>query len=302
MSTPAHQVIERLSHVTPFGLGLWDTAAGRLLSEGLGVTLHALRGTGVGGSVAAVANRLGIFVARGLPGLREWESGSGDAEFWASLPPPLPFLVEVRDRWRRFVPFALHLELPAPRGPVLPPCVADLWLPDPASSSPPRAPAYVPLFSTSSRPVPVGVAAVRAALVDGGTGAPAEHAVLEVRESGRLLGRGVADERGEVAALFAYPEFPDDSPASPPDGAASPPAGIGHAWALEISVRYRRDLPTYSPDPVGTTLADLCELMQQPRATILSISPPAETLEAVLRYGEELVVGERGASLRIAPP
>lgn len=310
MSTPAHVVIETLTYVAPFGLGLWDVAAGKLVSEDLEVRVFALSARGAYGPITAIANHSGVFVGQNFPLLRDFEAGAGDAEFWSSLPPSTPYLVEVRDPLRRYTPFVMRVDLPR-RGLAVPRCVAALMPPPPFPPSPPTAPAYVPVFGTAARRVPAGMTAVRATLFDADTGGPAELAVLEVRESGRLIGRGISDARGEVAAVFAYPEPPDAPPASSP--VSSPlhsPFGASatgaqpltqQTWALDIALRYQRNLPRYTPDRAKPALADLCEIIEQPLAVVTS-SPPTILSPATLRYGQELVLGaEHGAQLFIRP-
>ena len=306
MTAPAHVVIERFTHMTPFGLGLWDSASGALVSEGLSVRVRALADTQVASTTMATATRSGLFAAHGLQRLRAFESGSDGLEAWAIASPPRPHLVDVRDDTGRFLPFAMHVLLPA-RGLALPPCVDALWpieLPSPLAHSPVSAtvPSYVPLFSTPARVVPAGRAIVRARiLLDRTNGAPAAWAVLELRHAGRLLARGIADARGEVAAMFAYPEPPDPPPTSPGGGAAQTVPLSNQSWPIEITVRHRADLPTY-PAGVRDAVADLCELLQQPTTAVFTSSPLAPLTEATLRYGEELVLGApSGAELFISP-
>jgi hypothetical protein len=301
MRAPAHVVIETVTHVTLFGLGLWDAATNRLVSDGMEVRIFRLAGTRPVEPVLARANRRGIFVARGVAGLRALEAGAGDDAFWGALPPPRPFLVEVRDLLERYTSFVVHVGLPAGRGLTVPPCIAEL-APLESVASPPPLPVYVPLFGTAARTVHAGMTAVRATLVDAVTRRPAESAVLEVRESGRVIARGIGDARGEVAAVFAYPEPPAAPPSSPPGPAARPQPLAAQTWDLDISVRYRRDLPRYTPDPARPPLADLCDVIAQPPAAVTTSSPPITVAAVTLRYGEELVLGgDAGAELLISP-
>jgi hypothetical protein len=295
--------LETLTHVAPFGLGLWDTATARLIADGLTVRVYALAGAKAVEPRLALANQRGIFVATGLRGLREFEAGPGDEAFWSAAPTPRPFLAEVRDTLARFTPFVLHVEAPS-RGPVLPGCADELWPAQAPPASPPSPPRYVPLFASPSRPVPAGMTAVRAALVDAGTGGPAGFAMLEVRESGRLVGRGIADQRGEVAAVFAYPEPPVPPPASPPAGASGAQPLARQTWRIDIVVRYRRDLPRYRPDPGRSALPDLCEVVRQPPAAVATGPPsPGTLVGATLRYGEDLVLGaDAGATQLLISP
>lgn len=298
-------VVETLTRVAPFGLAFWDDALGRLVSEDIAVRLFAMAGARATSPVRAVPNRADVFVAHGLAGQRAFEFGAGDDDFWATLWPTQPYLVEVVDARSRYMPFVMALRLPAPRGRAMPACVDDMWprLIESPLGSPMAAPtpASVPLFSTSARMVPAGMAVVRATLVDAETRRPAEYAMLEIRSLGRLLSRGVADARGEVAALFAYPEPATPTPTSPPSSPPSPPLSA-QTWTLDVTVRYRRDLARYSPDPARPPVAELCELLHQPLATLSTASPPAALTEATLRYGEDLVLGaDAGAELFISP-
>jgi hypothetical protein len=120
----------------------------------------------------------------------------------------------VYDPIGRFLPFVMHVDLRDEPGLLVPPCTAAAALT--TDASPPEKPAFVPLLNTPARTPPAGTAVVRASLRDGDTGQPAAFAMLEVREAGRAIGRGVADERGEVAVMFAYPEPSALPPWSPP--------------------------------------------------------------------------------------
>jgi hypothetical protein len=295
MTAPANVLLEELTRITPFGLGLWDVVTGRLVSDGLAVRIFRLVEGRALDAVNAYPNRSGIFVAQNFPSLRAFEASSGNN--WAIASPAPVFLAEVRDATGRFTPFVMHVALPT-RGLVFPECTSDV-LSEPIPPSPPMGPAYTPLFSTPSRPVPAGRAAVRATLYVAGANKPAPFAVLEVRdpESGRRLARGVANEGGEVVAMFPYPE-PSSPPASSPP--ASPPVGViaaprpltDQAWPLEIAVRYARNVRLYDTDRAKPPLADLCDVMRQPLATVTAAtSPPVTLSEATLRYGEDLILG-----------
>lgn len=303
MSALGHVVIERFTHVAPFGLGLWDAASGSLVSDGFEVRVYTMSNAEPHSPVVAAANRAGFFVAQNFLSLHAFEAGVGDEAFWSALPAARSYLVEVRDTLSRYTPFVMHVDLPAPRGLVVPRCFA---------SSPPTATGYVPLFPTASRPVPAGMAVVRATLYDADSGKPARLAVLEVRDAGRLLGRGISDDRGEVAAIFAYPEPPDPPADSPPPGSplASPIGASMRAqplatqvWRLDISVRYERLEPTWRPDASRPPLVDVCEALAQ-RPAVIALSPPVTLIPAQLEYGRELVLGARPrtrVSVRPAP-
>ena len=306
MTAPAHVVIEEFTHVTPFGIGLWDVVGKGLVSEGLSVRVRALAGTEVASTTMAAATRSGVFAVHGLDRLRAFESGSQGLDSWIVPSPPRPHLIDVRDGAGRFVPFALHILLPV-RGLATPPCVDALWpieVASPLATSPASAavPMYVPIFSTPARDTPAGRATVRARiLTDRASEDAAAYAVIELRHAGALLARGIADARGDVVAMFAYPEPPDPPPTSPGGGSTPPVPLVNQSWPIEVAVRYRADLPSY---PVGAADAvpDLCDVLQQPIIAVFTSSPIAPLTEATLRYGETLVLGApSGAELFISP-
>jgi hypothetical protein len=287
VSAPLLVALERVVRVAPFGLGLWDMVAGRLVTDGLSVRVFRLWNDRPAEWGQAGPNRSGVFVAHRLPWLSDLGAGTGATDPWPVLSPAQPYLVEVRSDLGQYTPFVLHVTLPELPGMVTSPCMIALAMPEPTPASPPAEWAFVPLFSAPARPVPAGMAAVRATMLDADTRKPAEPAVLEIRESGELIGRGISDQKGRVLAVFPYPEPTAD-----------------RTWGLEIAIRYRRDLPRYGADPTRPPLAELCEIMQQPTATSVttSDSPPRPLAEAQLLYGEELVLAAAsGGEVLVSP-
>jgi len=301
MTSPPFVRLETMTYTAPLGVGFWDAASHRLVSDGLAVTVHSLVDGSVVRSRVARAGRSGIFAAQGFDELRTFEAGSGDDAFWASPPATREYLVEVQDGLGQFTSFVMHVDIPA-RGLVMPACVSDLWPMDPAS--PPTSPiaspliekplVYVPLFNAPARVIPARLAVVRATLLDAATGDAAVWAVLELRYEGMLVGRGIADEEGQVVVAFPFPE-PTTPIASSPSG-ASPTAQplTNQSWPIDVDVRYAAHLPTYA---VGTTkqpvaLADLCEILHQPLTTArTSLSPLSHPITGdTLRFGEALTV------------
>jgi hypothetical protein len=291
VNSSLHPVIDRVTRVAPFGLGLWDSTAARLVSEGFVVRVYAIAaGGGFVRPVPALPGRAGIFVPHDLFG-----PGSFD-EAWrppAASPPAGGWLVEVRDPLDRYLSFVLHVDQVEAQGLLTPSCLADLAVPDPGTA---RLPAYVPLFRLASSPVPAGMAAVRGSFVDAPTGKRGRYAVMEVAEPGRVLARGIADDRGEALAVFPYPEVPAPPPWSPPGAPSGPLRLADQSWPIEVTVRYRRDLPRYTLDPSRPALPDVCELIHQPPATVSTSSPPIAIGGLRLRYGEELVLGGAGSA------
>ena len=296
---PTPAVIETQYLVAPFGLGLFDAALGRFVSEGLVVRLLRRIGGDLAPPITARATRRDLFTAQDLPGLRGFEAGG-------LLSPPMPWLVEVRDIWSRYTPFVIEALLPHAGLLLQAPCTAALW-PQPLTSPASPLPQGVPLLGHPARPVAAGQALVRATLRDADSGAPAAWAVLEVALDGRLLGRGVADARGEVAASFPWPEpadpLPVFSPGSPP-GPPAPAHPLDQArWPVQIAVRWQRGLPLHHTDPAQPDLPELCALLTQPLAALsVATSPPEPLHEALLRYGQTLVLAaDAGARMLVHP-
>jgi hypothetical protein len=289
-------VLSRLSRTAPLGLRFWDEATGRVVGDGLVVTAYQpdspLR------RIEAQVNRSGVYVLSGLPGLSEVEFGSGDDAFWSAPPAKATFKIEVVDSWQRFVPFLLTVEAPV-KGVVT--------SPEAEGGSPPATSSGISLYSTASRSVPAAMAVLRADLREwraGGNheGEPARWAVLEARLAGRLIARGVADEKGSVAMLFAYPPPVTHPLGSPP--AISPPGAEGPAlrdqqWPIELSASFDGLNPVppfpnwpYAPYPRWPALPDLADVLSQSAATLWADCERQEVLtEAMLSFGRELVVG-----------
>lgn len=299
--------LDRLTRVAPLGLRFRDVASGALVGDGLNVRVYPLgRSTA---SVAAVANRKGVYVLHHAAGLRTLEGGRGDREFWDGLPPRKSFVIEVSDGERRFQPFHFTEQLPiegiyqwigaAPASPPLSPPSALL-----------AAPTSIPLYSSPVRSVPAGMAVLRADLWDAFQDAPAAWAVVEGYLDDQLIVRGIADEQGRIALIFPYPaprSFVVTSPPASP--ASSPPAATGPAlteqvWPISLRARYTSDRPVLSPpDPFEQKpeLPDLRFTLSQPPATIWKDAAFTEPLlEVSLRYGRELVL--KSETITTSPP
>jgi hypothetical protein len=277
--SPAPRLLERLTRVTPFGIRFWDDATGAVVADGLRVEVYP---TGEPERrTAAVANRVGTFVAARLGGPRDprFEFGAGDDAFWSAVR-ARPYTVEVTDRSGRFVPFLVEHPLPT-RGHVVPLCLPQ---------SPPETP-VLPLYSMTSRPVPSGMAVIRAELRHQvsvsatRTGfEPAAWAVLEARVAGQPPAYGIADRGGRAAIVLPYPE-PVTSPARP----ASPPdsnqrALVNQKWKVSLDVFFHPEAPI--PD-----LPDLCRTLAQPRGALWEDVAGGRPLgERTLQFGRELIV------------
>jgi hypothetical protein len=270
---PSPTILERLTRVAPLGLQFWDPVTRSPITEGLVVSaLPKISSGEPGPSQFAIPNRSGVFVFHHLPGLREAEFGTGDAAFWATLPPPKFFQITVTDLQRHFLPFQFEAQAPFQKlfqgicaeSPPAPP------LPDQPSQA-------IPLFSTPIRPVAGGLAVIRTTLVTG-NGAPAAWALLEASSQGELLARGMADAQGRVALFFPYPSFVTLSPLQP-----RPPL-TAQVWPLELSA-------FFTLSPPSPFVPDLCQVLAQPPVTLLwNLSPPIPLGQVLLEFGKELIV------------
>jgi hypothetical protein len=265
-------VSERLTYVTPLGLGFVDSATGRRVSDGLVVRVDG---------IPAHANRVGIFIVPHVPGLAAAERGAGDEAYWASLPAEARVRVEVDDALGRFLPFGFDADVPA-RG-----------LFTLACGSPVEA-EQIELFSGPARAIPAGIAAVRAELWDDGAERPAAWALLEASAPGLAPARGMADAHGRVTILFPYPE-PSGLDGSPPSPQRRPLAA--QTWQIELRAFAAPQPPTTRSRP------DYCTVLTQPPALLHGGSPPgAPVIEATLEYGRELVVRTPPASTLVLTP
>ncbi|HEY3079920.1 MAG TPA: hypothetical protein VGM69_08435 [Chloroflexota bacterium] len=283
---PGYRVLERATHVAPLGLRFWDAVAGAAVGDGLEVVARSLEDPTR--RVEAEANRSGVYVFHRLPGLRVAEAGTGDAAFWASPPATRRFVVEVADRAGRFVPLCFEAEAPT-RGLF---SLACLPLDSPPASPPAGRPLGVRLYSSAERPVPPGLAALRAELWDPLAERPAAWAVLETRVEGLPVARGLADERGRLVVIVPYPEPLSTGLGSPPgpDGLHSPPASrrlTEQSWPVTLRARY-------AARPGASGVPDLCDLLAQPPAPLWADTARTEQLvEARLLFGQELVLRTR---------
>jgi hypothetical protein len=264
----------------------WDQGVARLFHNRGGLpsfpTLPAAQ------QVMATPNRSGIYVFRELPGLREVEQGAGDDDFWNGPTGTTKhtFVVAVDDATGQYLPFTFEVQLPY-RGVFNLDC--DPGLEPPSPPSPPvSALARAPLFSTPSRPVPGGLAILRADLWDMTRRVPAAWAVLRITINdpirGPLHGRGLADDRGRLAVLFPYPEPKESYPLSPPYSGL--PLG-DQSWDVQVEAYYDQVAPK-------AAFVDICAALGQQAssaATLLqTASPPVALIKATLEYGQELIL------------
>ena len=298
MTDPSIVVLEHVTLVTPIGLRFEDAATRQFIGSGLRVSVvprepprdqahDAMRfqhnADGVSAPTRALrretpafSNRISIYTVARLPGLADAERAMGDAAFWSSPPALRVFTVSVADPEHRFLPCRFDLTLPF-RGLAVPDCLF------PATPSDP-APASVPLFSAPDRPIPAGMAALRAEVWDD-VGKPAAWALLEVVGAQMPPARGLTDERGCGVVIFPYPEPELFGASSTPSGGA---ALLEQRWDLTLRI-FATTHDGWGPTP------DLCQVLQQGHA------PPRAEVHVTLIYGQEAIIATWPHSTLLLP-
>jgi len=285
---------DRLTMVAPLGLRFHDTTTGARLGDGLSLWAYPVGRPGA--RRRAIGNRKGVYVLHHGYGLLDREHGDGSRFYWDNpVPPNKDFVIEVSDDQHRFLPFQFTANLPA----------EGIYEWDIVLESPLSARATIPLFSSPTRSVASGMAAIRADLWDTSIDGPAAWAMLEAFTGGKFLGRGVADEAGRIALIFPYPTPLSFAPASPPGSPpGSPPVATSpplteQVWSLELRAFYTPERPVLSPPDFsesGQELPDLRFTLMQPAATMWADAEQTEILqETNLRFGRELILKSRPA-------
>jgi hypothetical protein len=128
---------------------------------------------------------------------------------------------------------------------------------------------------------------------------PASWAMLEARFNGRLLGRGIADEQGRIALVFAYPP-PQDSIS----GSGGSPLSSGTAripflkqeWTIQLQAFYQpavllSPLSPLEPRSNELSIPELNDIFAQSPANLFLDKEETEPLtEVSLRYGPKVFV------------
>lgn len=291
-------MLERVTHVAPLGVRFHDSVTGSQISDGLIVEAYSKAaargrrraGDEIRGRKRAFANRSGVHVLLNVPGLRRFELGEVSEDLWEMSPPGSePFIIEVEDTVRRYLPFSFETRLPF-KG-------LFVWDDNPLPPESPLAPQMpdgLPLFSAPARRTPPGMASIRAELWDETTNEAAAYAVLEARFKGQLLGRGVADERGRIALIVPYPPPARLPQASPPSGPASAsgsnaiPPLTEQEWMIDLAARYG---PTASPPNLAQKFPDIFTVLSQKKAALWQDAERTQQLTtATLKFGRECFV------------
>lgn len=291
----AYKVLETIGVYTPLGIRFWDPVTEQQIREDLRVT--AWPADAPSHAVTAYRSRSDIYVLQGLPGLRDLEyPGDGD-DSSGSPPPQRPFVIQVEDARRRYLPAARAVDLPLPyRG--LYPRQSTLY--SPSTDAPPG----FLLLSTVARQRPSWMAGIYGELYDQANGRRAAHALIQAFVGGEEA-YGLSDADGGFAIWLPYPSIAQDIAGSPP-----PALGLGslfgQRWPLELRVLYHPDHQIALP---RTDLPDYLSLLTQPLADLWLESPDvgaspglAEVWSGSLDYGRELTVTTLGAQRLLIEP
>ncbi len=258
---------ERIVRSALLGVQFRDALDGRVVAEGLQVQIQDLWQPSR--RLVLTANRSGIFALHAFAGMR----GFGDDALDSPPSPPETgrFKLTARDTLGRYLPVSLLPELPDLRG-------AGLWSPVAAWTSPLNPVPHVPLFSATTRPLPVAMASLRAELRRASQpGQPAPWARLELWLGSTRLAEGQADDGGRALLLFPVPRPREAMLGTSPAGAPPP-----FEWT--VSLRAFWD----AANRAGT-VPDFDGWMTQPAAALLQSATPALPLPPLLlRAGQTL--------------
>lgn len=259
-------VLEKVTLTTPLGVRFWDFVTNRPIADALEAWLYQAdrpkqRSYGL-------FNRAAVCVFQNVPGLRGFERAVGDDDPW-SVVMPKPWVLEVHDAERRFLPCRFQLAVPHQGLDHQ----ASLLVASPPSDMPALPPNSIPLFSAPQRSVGNDMAIVRAELHDQVLNQPAAWAFVTLHHKQQIVSYGMTDQRGRLTLLFAYPEVNQSVLGSPPTSRKR--ALSEQTWELTVTVRYG----AITPPPTVPTWHDV---MQQPPATLVSGS------SCTLAFGQEL--------------
>lgn len=258
-------VLEALGTICPLGIRFWDAVNDAQIRERLRVTAWPLPARRP--ITRAFRTVSDVYAFQGLPGLIDFEMPGSAPGAAASPPAQRPFVVEVRDEDRRYVPVAFRVDLPLPSH--------RLYL-SPLPGSPATTLPGFYLFSSAMRTRQPHVAVVRTELFDERLSAPAAWAVVRVTIAGQGDRWGMADEAGRVAVAFPLPLITPGFGElfASPGGPASPPGPPVADRNWSISVAVFSEPSRLAPLP-GTDLPNLAEVFQQaPAELFLSDASP----------------------------
>jgi hypothetical protein len=274
---------ERTSILTPLGIRFWDAARNAQVTDGLQVSARPA-GQPAATPTAAFQTASRVYAFQGLPGLQSFERPPANAPD-PTFPSPgatKQFWIDVVDTEGRFVAVTFTASAPT-QGLLF------------EYGAPPVTPGFF-LFSSPSRSVGAGMAAVRADLVDDATGGPASFAVVQVQVPGAGLILGVADEWGRVLVMFPYPTVVRQ---------VGPPPAPVPSWPLTVSVGYAPASLTFVPTspptnrlPLGSPRPEFASLLSQAAANIFPVTggPSTQSLAVTLTADADLILKTQNRS------
>lgn len=268
---------ERITHVAPLGLRLWDDGAGAVVCDELEVRAAPEALPEVERTASRSAS--GAFVFHALRELAAFERGEQGSDRAAPVVGARVLRVSVTHARGEFLPVSFLCD--APQRGFARPRVSSLTVARPLVPFAANAPTpSVPLFPSVTRVVRGGVAVVRAELRVARVGAPVSYddltpgawAVVEASMGTRVLGRALADAQGRVQMAFPYPAL----------GVAATAA----RWSVDFAVFH---VTASAP----AKRADLDLVMTSPRRALRPRGAPAfaPTLTRELRPNQALDLG-----------
>ncbi len=272
---------------TPLGIRFWDLTQNLPIADGLAVYLRLANSNAP--PLPAMLTRSGVYAFFGLPGLWAAEH-PGPAGY--GPPRTFRYVVTAQDLLSRYLPAVLCYTLDE-TGTVL-----VNGSPDTTSGA-----RVAPLFSSVTRPVPPGVGAIRADLVDHDTGQAARWAVIRAQIAGQTeTWTGIADEAGRVLVLVPYPVIQALQLGSPPGTGQGNIAS--QSWQVTIDALYSPDQLSYPTEDFAdvqwpwTDTPSLKDILsnQQPAAIWSDAVTTVAQLTATLDLGVDLVLGSASGS------
>jgi hypothetical protein len=287
--------MERVTTHTLLGIRFWDRLTNQVVADGLQVKaqrLSADQSQRLGKPIFGRATPSGTIAFFGLTaGERPIDP---DQSPWEPEVTKEAVVVDLVDRWNRFLPMSFVVQVPFKgvfRG-------QRDWLASNTSLFRPEAIAEeavgVQLWSAPTRPIPPGMAVIRAQIVigAGADAPPAVNALVQIRATASPADGfdyyGLTDDRGILLLPIPYPPIPDPSTPETP----YPPLGQ-QTFPLTLTVYHA---PSLAQLP-GSDRPDLEVVLSQPPVDIAIHRTVGDRLEfqpslvVNLQYGRPLILG-----------
>jgi hypothetical protein len=284
MSSGPGTPLEVSQTFSPLGIQFWDMTQNLPVVGGLSVNLRLANS--IAPALPAVLTSSGVYGFFGLPGLFAAEHPGPEGY---GPPRTFRYVVTVQDLLGRFLPVVLVYTLDQTGALVV------------AGS---QGALRAPLFSAVSRPVPPGVGAIRADLLDEDTGQPATWAVVRIQIAGETeTWTGIADANGRVMVLVPYPVMRILQLGSPPGTGQG--SFAAQSWPVTVTVQYSPDQLSYPaadfPDAAWpwTSTPNLKDILgvQQPATIWANLVAPESELTTNLIFREDLLLASLSGSL-----